>query len=185
MHASALFVVATTGFAAAQSSTSAASSTASTGVTSGCGTQIDTIISACLGSTQPQLKACDSQDWDCLCTQSQNVLTCYNNCPGDPNKFGAEQTSVSYCNAAKAYGSSASASMSKTATATASMSASASGTMSTAEATASSTATGTSTQSSATKSASGAAASATHSGSASSRVVPAGLAAIFGLAALL
>ncbi|EME84207.1 uncharacterized protein MYCFIDRAFT_195328 [Pseudocercospora fijiensis CIRAD86] len=102
MHASAVFVLAVAGFAAAQSTTSVPSSSSSSVATSGCGTQIDTIISACLGSTTPQLKACASQDWDCMCTQSQNVLTCYNNCPSDPNKFGAEQTSVSYCNAAKA-----------------------------------------------------------------------------------
>lgn len=29
-------------------------------------------------------------------------ISCYNNCPDDPRRFGAEQTKESYCNAAKA-----------------------------------------------------------------------------------
>lgn len=48
------------------------------------------------------LSACAANDWDCLCTQSTNVLICYNNCPNDPNAFGASQTKTSYCNAAAA-----------------------------------------------------------------------------------
>ena len=50
-----------------------------------------------------------ADDWDCMCTQSNNVLTCYNNCPGDPNAFGAQQTKISYCNAANVYGTAAAA----------------------------------------------------------------------------
>ncbi|KAL2011731.1 hypothetical protein VTN00DRAFT_4449 [Thermoascus crustaceus] len=60
------------------------------------------IVDACLESTEPQLKACTPNDWKCLCEQSNNVLTCYNNCPGHPNQFGAQQTKDSYCNAADA-----------------------------------------------------------------------------------
>lgn len=45
-----------------------------------------------------------------MCTRANDVLTCYNNCPGDPDQFGAQQTKISYCNAAAAYGSSALAS---------------------------------------------------------------------------
>jgi hypothetical protein len=79
-----------------------AAQTTSSGPISGCGTQIDIIIQTCLGTEKAQLANCSPNDWDCLCEQSKNVLTCYNNCPSDPNRFGAEQTSVSYCNAAKA-----------------------------------------------------------------------------------
>lgn len=104
------FVLAIAGLAAAQSSSTGAagvtttSSGASSGSTaaSGCGDQVDLIIQTCLGSTQAQLNACGDNDWDCLCTQSTNVLTCYNNCPSDPNAFGAQQTQTSYCNAAEA-----------------------------------------------------------------------------------
>lgn len=66
------------------------------------------ILDACLSSTQPQLQACAQNDWKCLCEQSTNVLTCYNNCPGDSGQFGAQQTKESYCNAASAYAPSSS-----------------------------------------------------------------------------
>ncbi|BDD55087.1 hypothetical protein MPDQ_006850 [Monascus purpureus] len=66
------------------------------------------ILDACLSSTQPQLQACAQNDWKCLCEQSTNVLTCYNNCPGDSGQFGAQQTKESYCNAANAYAPSSS-----------------------------------------------------------------------------
>jgi len=60
------------------------------------------IIQTCLGTENAQLNACAPTDWSCLCTQSTNVLTCYNNCPSDPNAFGSQQQQTSYCNAAKA-----------------------------------------------------------------------------------
>ncbi|EED23963.1 GPI anchored serine-threonine rich protein [Talaromyces stipitatus ATCC 10500] len=61
------------------------------------------ILDACLATEQAQLQACGVNDWSCLCEQSNNVLTCYNNCPGDDGHFGAQQRMTSYCNAAKAY----------------------------------------------------------------------------------
>jgi len=36
---------------------------------------MDSIVDACLESTEPQLKACPPNDWKCLCEQSTNVLT--------------------------------------------------------------------------------------------------------------
>jgi hypothetical protein len=126
MYASTTFVFALAGLAAAQSAATTSSAPTS-GSLSGCGSQIDTyelphlllllllhhqnphtnalpnsIIKSCLGSTQPQLDACEANDWDCMCEQANNVLTCYNNCPSAPQKFGMEQTKVSYCNASKA-----------------------------------------------------------------------------------
>ncbi|KAI7335472.1 hypothetical protein KC354_g17860 [Hortaea werneckii] len=155
-----------------------------------CGKSIDLIIQTCLGSTQAQLAACDDNDWDCLCTQQTNVLTCYNNCPSDPNAFGAQQTQTSYCNAAKAYGSSSSSS-SRTVSATASVSSSLSEAIAsqstalaavTSDGTASSTADSTS-----SGSASGSAATASETDSSATAFTPAGglVAAIFGLAALI
>ena len=64
---------------------------------------LPSIINNCLGTENAQLAACQANDWDCLCTQTTNVLTCYNNCPTDPNAFGVQQQQTSYCNAAKAY----------------------------------------------------------------------------------
>lgn len=60
------------------------------------------IIQTCLGTENAQLQSCAANDWDCMCTQQTNVMTCYNNCPSDPNAVGASQTQTSYCNAAKA-----------------------------------------------------------------------------------
>ena len=150
------------------------------------------IINTCLGSTKAQLAACAATDWDCLCTQQTNVLTCYNNCPADPNAFGAQQTETSYCNAAKAYGSSSS-SVSTSATASVSSSlASALASQSSAIGSAtmgssSASATRSMMSSSSTASSTGSAASASSSSGANALLLPAGgvLAAIFGFAAVL
>uniref|UniRef100_A0A093VEG2 GPI anchored serine-threonine rich protein n=2 Tax=Talaromyces marneffei PM1 TaxID=1077442 RepID=A0A093VEG2_TALMA len=109
------------------------------------------ILDACLATERAQLTLCEASDWDCLCEQSRSVLTCYNNCPGDSGHFGAQQTMVSYCNAASAYGTSTSTTASShTATSAAS---SASSTAS--ESTATETGTATSGRTSSTSTASG------------------------------
>ncbi|WPH00922.1 Hypothetical protein R9X50_00375600 [Acrodontium crateriforme] len=161
----AAIVLAVAGLAAAQTTTTSASSAIST---SGCGTQIDTIIASCLGTENAQLNACAANDWDCLCEQSGNVNTCYNNCPSDPNAFGVKQQMISYCNAAKAYGTTT------VVTATASMTSSTASSM-----TASSTSSG---EASTTSDA-----AATKTSNAAGDLAPAVglLAAVFGVAALL
>ncbi|OAX80051.1 hypothetical protein ACJ72_05623 [Emergomyces africanus] len=72
------------------------------GNTSNCAAQY--ILDACVKSTTSILASCPVQDWDCLCTQYNNVLTCYNNCPGDPGRFAVESSKVANCNAAKHFG---------------------------------------------------------------------------------
>lgn len=106
-YTSAVLLLATaTGLAAAQSSSSSAAASTSTSASSSgggsCNSQQNLIISSCLDSTQPQVKACSDNDWTCLCDASQQVDTCYNNCPSHPDAFGQQQTTESYCNAAKA-----------------------------------------------------------------------------------
>ncbi|KAM0689853.1 hypothetical protein Q7P36_010725 [Cladosporium allicinum] len=106
-------ILAVASLAAAQSttSTSSAATSSATGVNqSGCGQAIDAIITNCLASTGLRVESCASNDWDCLCANSQAVLTCYDNCPSDPRRPSEEQTNTSYCNAAKAYPSSSSSS---------------------------------------------------------------------------
>ena len=44
-------------------------------------------------------------DYSCLCTQYQNLLTCYNNCPNDPGVGTVQQQREQYCDAASVYGS--------------------------------------------------------------------------------
>ncbi|CZT20914.1 uncharacterized protein RCC_06774 [Ramularia collo-cygni] len=166
MHVSAFLALAVASLSAAQSTT---------GTLSGCGSQVDLIISTCLSTTQPQLQACTANDWDCLCAASETILTCYNNCPSSPDRFGHEQTKVANCNAASAYGTATKA------TATASST----GSSSSVAATTTSTASESSTM---TDSASASSATASETGAAvANAAVPAGgiLAAMFGLAALL
>jgi hypothetical protein len=62
----------------------------------------NSIIKSCLASTTPQVNDCAANDWTCMCNNQKAVVTCYNNCPSDPNAFGAKQQLTSWCNAAKA-----------------------------------------------------------------------------------
>ena len=185
MQYTSAFVLAIAGLAAAQSTTSSAATTsASADSQSGCGTAIDAIITNCLASTGTRVSDCSDNDWKCLCDNQRAVLTCYDNCPSDPNRFGAEQTSVSWCNAAKAYSSSSSSSNATVSTTTSSGSSSTGS--STATATdADSTETGSS-SSTASRSSSASAASSSATDSAAGNIaLPAGgvIAAVFGLAA--
>ncbi|RLL97258.1 hypothetical protein CFD26_101175 [Aspergillus turcosus] len=111
-------LVAFTGFTLAQqtSATGAVPTAGSSPSTAPCEAQ--NIVDACLASMKPQLNACGPNDWKCLCEQSNNVLTCYNNCPKSPDRFGAEQTKQSYCNAAAAYSSLSSSTATATTTTT-------------------------------------------------------------------
>ncbi|USW58581.1 hypothetical protein Slin15195_G119000 [Septoria linicola] len=170
MHASAAFIFAIAGFAAAQTAPS------------GCGESIDLIIESCLGTTQAQFDACTPNDWDCLCEQANNVLTCYNNCPSAPDRFGFEQTKVANCNAASAYGSS---SASRTATGTSSTATSNVAASNSATSTPSSTTDDEESSTSSTRTGTAASATATKDSGAASVAVPAGLAAMFGLVAFL
>ncbi|KAF7165892.1 hypothetical protein CNMCM6106_001898 [Aspergillus hiratsukae] len=106
-------LVAFTGFTLAQQTSAAAGSSPSTAPC-----EAQNIVDACLTSMKPQLNACGPNDWKCLCEQSNNVLTCYNNCPKSPDRFGAEQMKQSYCNAAGAYSSLSSSTATTTATTT-------------------------------------------------------------------
>ncbi|OJZ88006.1 hypothetical protein ASPFODRAFT_58881 [Aspergillus luchuensis CBS 106.47] len=75
------------------------------------------ILDACLSQMKPQMDKCSQNDWSCLCTQSKNMLTCYNDCPSDPNHTSADQQKMEYCNAAEAnslYSTSTSVRSSKT-----------------------------------------------------------------------
>ncbi|KAE8556633.1 hypothetical protein EYB25_001336 [Talaromyces marneffei] len=117
------------------------------------------ILDACLATERAQLTLCEASDWYCLCEQSRSVLTCYNNCPGDSGHFGAQQTMVSYCNAASAYGTSTSTTASShtatSAASSASESASESASSTASESTATETGTATSGRTSSTSTASG------------------------------
>ncbi|PYH46148.1 GPI anchored serine-threonine rich protein [Aspergillus saccharolyticus JOP 1030-1] len=85
--------------AAAAPAATTGDSSSSSGDTAQCA---KSILDACLKQLQPQMSACGQNDWSCLCTQSQNVLTCYSNCPSDPGRYTVSQQEVSYCNAAQA-----------------------------------------------------------------------------------
>ncbi|OCL12386.1 hypothetical protein AOQ84DRAFT_156349 [Glonium stellatum] len=96
--AATLAVLASVGFTAAQSSAASVASAAQPTSTSTCLAQ--NIVDACVASIQPQISACSGTDWICLCQQYQNLLTCYNNCPNDPEKSTVQSQVTSYCTAA-------------------------------------------------------------------------------------
>jgi len=124
-------ILAAAGFAAAQSTTLTSSTAVATSSSGSTKCQAQNILDACLTSTKAQLDACAGNDYGCLCDQYTNVLTCYNNCPNDPNKFGIQQEMTQNCNAKKAYGTTStvvSAKASKTSGAASGASASASAT---------------------------------------------------------
>ncbi|OJI97638.1 hypothetical protein ASPVEDRAFT_302118 [Aspergillus versicolor CBS 583.65] len=76
------------------------------------------ILDACVESIQEQVDACGPNEWDCLCEQTNNMLTCYNNCPNDGSRTGIQQQRISYCNAAGTLSTSSTRPATKTATAT-------------------------------------------------------------------
>ncbi|KAJ9665163.1 hypothetical protein H2201_004824 [Coniosporium apollinis] len=95
MRSSIAILLAAAGIAVAQTATGSAVSSIATSPTNGCLPGAETIVDACLASTQALADACPGNDWVCLCTQYQNVLTCYNNCPNLPNRATVQnQTSL-------------------------------------------------------------------------------------------
>jgi len=97
MQITALVLAAFAGIAAAQSSASSAPASKP----SACAAQ--NIVDACLVTTKNAVTACgNSNDYSCLCQAWTDVTTCYNNCPGHADAFGAQQSKLSFCNAASA-----------------------------------------------------------------------------------
>jgi hypothetical protein len=41
------------------------------------------IVDVCTAQYKSRLSDCTANDWSCLCQESTNLLTCYNNCPKD------------------------------------------------------------------------------------------------------
>ncbi|KAL5341723.1 hypothetical protein BJX70DRAFT_24769 [Aspergillus crustosus] len=96
---SALSLLATTSvYVLAQDTPTSTTTAATTQSTTSCDAQ--NILDACIQSIQIQVENCGPNEWDCLCEQTNNLLTCYNNCPLDPGRIGVQQQKVSYCNAA-------------------------------------------------------------------------------------
>ncbi|KIV99286.1 uncharacterized protein PV09_09054 [Verruconis gallopava] len=94
MRFSVALAVAAAGLVSAQTATTTAASSGST-----CAAQ--NIVDSCLATTKIPLDACAPNDWQCMCDAQTQVVTCYNNCPGDQDRFAAEQQQTSWCNAAK------------------------------------------------------------------------------------
>ncbi|KAL1900084.1 hypothetical protein Cpir12675_001085 [Ceratocystis pirilliformis] len=74
------------------------------------------IVKACIDMTQPRVDACTGNDWSCLCSAHTSLVTCYNNCPNDPEGFSAQQQVDSYCAAASQFPASTAASGAATGT---------------------------------------------------------------------
>jgi len=61
------------------------------------------IVQQCLSSTQAVLTGCATNDFSCMCPAQQAVVTCYNNCPGDPQQTIAQGLAQQYCQFASIY----------------------------------------------------------------------------------
>ncbi|KAI9867165.1 MAG: hypothetical protein M1813_009443 [Trichoglossum hirsutum] len=96
MQIASLLLAAFAGLACAQSSVQ----TAPGSKPSACAAQ--NIVDACLVTQKATLTSCGPNDYGCLCNVWTNINTCYNNCPGHPDSFGAQQSKVSFCGAASA-----------------------------------------------------------------------------------
>ncbi|KAK5701834.1 hypothetical protein LTR97_004652 [Elasticomyces elasticus] len=186
-------VLAVAGLAAAQTATtSVVVPPAATG-SSGCGQAIDNIINNCLDSTRLIVNACATNDYDCLCQKQTDVVTCFNNCLTDSSLTQEQTLKTQYCSAAQTYGSSSSSSRNATGTSTGTSTGTA---VAGATGSSGSTAAGSASSGAASATSSGAAAASSGSSTASAAAssssaaaanfaAPAGLAAIFGLVALL
>jgi len=64
--------------------------------TSGCAAQPQ--FDTCMLTMGDAVKACGTQDWQCLCTTNKQLLTqCYTLCPNDSGKSSQESKITSYC----------------------------------------------------------------------------------------
>ncbi|KAF2100621.1 hypothetical protein NA57DRAFT_54699 [Rhizodiscina lignyota] len=107
----AVVLIASAGFAAAQSDTTDAASatvavpaaTATASVSTVC--DAENIVKTCLATTQVQVDNCDQTDYECLCAAYNAQLTCYNNCPNDAGRSTPQSFVTSYCQAASAQSS--------------------------------------------------------------------------------
>ncbi|KAL4809719.1 hypothetical protein BDV18DRAFT_157467 [Aspergillus unguis] len=93
------------------------------------------ILDTCVDTYRPRLDACGANEWSCLCDETENLLTCYNNCPGDGARNGIEQQRTSYCNTAKQLSSTTTTTTTSTSTTSTSTSTSTSDSSQTASAT--------------------------------------------------
>ncbi|KAK5987114.1 hypothetical protein PT974_11232 [Cladobotryum mycophilum] len=61
----------------------------------------DFIVTRCIETEQSKVNDCgNNQNYACLCSAYQAILTCYNNCPHDSRQPAAKSQVDSFCNAA-------------------------------------------------------------------------------------
>ncbi|KAK4126684.1 hypothetical protein N657DRAFT_566934 [Parathielavia appendiculata] len=72
--------------------------------TTGCAANY--IVEACLSSENAKLNSCGREEWECLCQQWKNIITCYNNCPNDPRQHESAGQRDIFCGYASQYSSS-------------------------------------------------------------------------------
>ncbi|CAG8012687.1 unnamed protein product [Penicillium nalgiovense] len=65
--------------------------------------QPSSLLQQCIQSMRSNLGNCATNDWNCRCTRSTNVVDCYTNCPEDPSKKDDETTRQKNCANAKAH----------------------------------------------------------------------------------
>jgi hypothetical protein len=71
--------------------------------TAACGA--DYIVESCLTSEKAKLASCKDREWNCLCANWKNILTCYDNCPNDTRQPIDAGNRDLYCGYASQYSS--------------------------------------------------------------------------------
>ncbi|GAW19753.1 hypothetical protein ANO14919_092420 [Xylariales sp. No.14919] len=63
----------------------------------------ETILDACLDTTEGYLSLCGSQDYSCLCDKYTAIMTCFANCPNDDRQYALDSQRQLYCANASAF----------------------------------------------------------------------------------
>ncbi|KAI1308614.1 hypothetical protein F5Y03DRAFT_93331 [Xylaria venustula] len=104
---------------AASSSVWADTTTSTTSAaSSGSTCQAETILDACLDTTESYLSLCQSQDYSCLCDKYTAIMTCFANCPNDDRQYAIDSQKQLNCANASAFSTQTTTSKTKTASST-------------------------------------------------------------------
>ncbi|RDL37901.1 uncharacterized protein BP5553_05334 [Venustampulla echinocandica] len=63
------------------------------------------VLDQCITTNMGYVNSCATSDYSCLCQKWGDVLTCYLQCPNDPNFSGAQSSKATYCQNASVYAS--------------------------------------------------------------------------------
>ncbi|KAI0201893.1 hypothetical protein F4808DRAFT_422662 [Astrocystis sublimbata] len=83
-----------------------AETTTTTSATTTTACAAESILDACLDTTESYLALCQSTDYSCLCEKYTTIMTCFANCPNDSRQYSLDSERLLYCSNASAFSSS-------------------------------------------------------------------------------